>query len=1209
MTIALTPRKAINKAYLKVKPTRSEIELFIENLLKLLTHINDAETEEFHKNIISDFLKKTYYDQTHFINTKGRNDLVIHNGNTAQDTVGVIIEAKRTTNSSEMLRQENLNTKAMQELVLYYLRERITNKNLEVKHLIATNINEWFIFDASVFEKAFAQNKKLVHDFVAFEEGRLSGTKTDFFYANIAAPAIGAIQGALEYAYVDLRTFSNLLNKSNTEFGKLIPLYKLFSPQHLLKTKFINDSNNLNNAFYSELLHIIGLTEKKDGSKKLIVRNEEASRHTGSLIENAIIQIESLDKISRIPNCKQYGETKEKQLFNVALELVITWVNRILFLKLLEAQLVTYNKDDTSYRFLSIENVGDFDELNALFFQVLAVKQQERNSGVKAKYGKVPYLNSSLFDVTDIEHQAILISNLSDEKKLPLLSSTVLKGRLGKKVTGELNAIEYLFKFLDAYDFTSEGGDEVKESSKALINASVLGLIFEKINGYKDGSFFTPGFITMYMCRETIRRAVIQKFNECKGWTCNSIEELYNEIKDTQEANAIVNSITICDPAVGSGHFLVSSLNELIAVKAELRILQDKSGKWLKEYNVDVVNDELIVTDEDGEFLTYNTNSKESQRIQETLFNEKKTIIENCLFGVDINPNSVKICRLRLWIELLKNAYYKENGELETLPNIDINIKSGNSLISRFQLNADLKSALKISNLNITKYKAAVQSYKNATSKEQKHEMEELIAAIKNNFRTEIYSNDKKVVSLANFKDELRTLLNQAHLFEVDKKQEKRIKDKQKKIEGNIGKLEAEIEEIRSNRIYVNAFEWRFEFPEVLNDEGTFIGFDAVIGNPPYGVAIRDKNERAKLTASLGKVPDYEIYYMFINLARLLLKDNHNLSLIIPNTFLFNVFAQSYRLWLLDNFEIDEILDCTQFKLFDDAAVSNAILMCGKRKGSLVGYKPTGDKNSFAELAEQNRSFLGINEVANNNINWSLLFKLNKETISLVRKIKSNSVALSKLFPDTSQGLIAYDKLRGQANSFIKERKLHAMRKIDSTYKCWLYGEDINRYKIKWNEKEFISYCDKVANPRQPKFFIGERILVREITNPRVFAAITDEEFYFDPAVIAIMNPANSTLSLFALLAILNSKLANFYHFNASPKATKGAFPKILICDINNFPLPANLPLNTCNELDKLARKMHKNFDANTDNEIDKLVYRLYLLADDEINVIEQFIH
>ena len=98
------------------------------------------------------------------------------------------------------------------------------------------------------------------------------------------------------------------------------------------------------------------------------------------------------------------------------------------------------------------------------------------------------------------------------EGKIPIISSTVLKDNKGKKLSGEINTLKYLFSFLDAYDFSSEGSEEIQEENKTLINASVLGLIFEKLNGYKEGSYFTPGFITMYMCRETIRRKVIQKF-------------------------------------------------------------------------------------------------------------------------------------------------------------------------------------------------------------------------------------------------------------------------------------------------------------------------------------------------------------------------------------------------------------------------------------------------------------------------------------------------------------------------------------------------------------------------------------------------------------------------------------------------------------------------------------------------------------------------
>ena len=575
----LKPRKALNKAFLKVKPNRSDIESFKTNLSMLLDSINEAESEEFHKNIVIDFLKKTYYDPNHFVNTKGRNDLVIHNGNKAATPVGVIVEAKKPTNKSEMVTTEKLNTKAFQELVLYYLRERITHKNLEVKHLVITNINEWFIFEATTFDRLFAQNKNLVKQFNDFEGGRLADTKTDFFYKQIAEPFIAEITTPVEFAYFNLQDYQKpLRNDDKSDDNKLIALFKLLSPENLLKLPFANDSNSLDKRFYSELLHIIGLTETKEGSKKVIERNKEGERNTGSILEDAIIQLDSLDKISRLERPGQFGNSHPERLFNVALELTITWLNRILFLKLLEAQLITYHKGDKSYSFLNLNKIKNYDDLNSLFFQVLAKKYDERNPDVKELFEKVPYLNSSLFEPTDIEHSTIFISNLKDDKTIPIISSTVLKNDQGKKRTGKLSTLEYLFEFLDAYDFSSEGSEEIQEDNKSLINASVLGLIFEKINGYKDGSFFTPGFITMYMCRETILKAVVKKFNETKNWECKDLIELYDKIEDRKEANEIVNSIKICDPAVGSGHFLVSALNEMIAVKNDLKILQDRQG-------------------------------------------------------------------------------------------------------------------------------------------------------------------------------------------------------------------------------------------------------------------------------------------------------------------------------------------------------------------------------------------------------------------------------------------------------------------------------------------------------------------------------------------------------------------------------------------------------------------------------------------------------
>ena len=1208
--VKISPKKSLNKAFLKQRPLRSEIELFKSNLIRLLDKIDEIEREENQKNHIRDFLRDTYYKETNEINTKDTKDLVIHLGKTNKDKVGVIIEAKRPGNKNEMISEAKPNSKAFQELILYYLRERIEENNIDIKYLIASNVHEWYIFEASYFEKHFYKNKSFVKQYEEWRDGKKVTKDTNLFYNDIAKPFIDKIDEEIPCTYFDIREYEKILrNTDKADDKNLIALQKLLSPFFLLKVPFANDSNSLNEKFYKELLHIIGLEEVKEGTKS-IIRRKEKDKQAGSLIENAINILVTEDALHKLKDKSIFGQTKDEQLFGVALELSLTWINRILFLKLLEGQLITYHKGNKDYRFLNSEMIHDFDELYKLFHQVLARNISERTASIKAKYAKVPYLNSSLFEISELEDATIKINSLDIE----LIGNTILKE--DKKKNNALPALEYLFKFLDAYDFASEGGEDIAEDNKTIINASVLGKVFEKINGYKDGAIFTPGFITMYMSRQSLRLAVIQKFNDYfktkKIDEVKTFEELYNRIDkiDIKTANEIINSLRICDPAVGSGHFLVSVLNELIVIKSELGILIDSNGKRLRDYEIVVDNDELIISDDNGIF-EYNYQNKESQRVQETIFNERQTIIENCLFGVDINPNSVKICRLRLWIELLKSSYYKapDFTELETLPNIDINIKCGNSLISRYALDADLKKALQKSKWNITSYRLAVMTYRNAKSKDEKRAMEQLINEIKNNFETEIQLNDKRFKKLRDLKGELFTLANQGVLFDKSEKEKKDWNKKVSELTEAVKKQEELIDEIKSNVIYKNAFEWRFEFPEVLDDKGDFVGFDVVIGNPPYGVSIKD-SYRTTVVESLGKVPDFEIYYFFINISKRILKPNGIKSYIIPNTILFNVFAKNYRENLFNDWQINEILDCTEFNVFEGSATVRCIITQFQncKSNDFVSYRPTANISSFEELISRDLSKTTKEILVANNRNWALVFKLDSKTLNIVAKIRKDKKTLIEYFPDISQGLIAYDKYQGQDEKTIKNRIYHSLTK-QTGWKKWLWGEDITPYSVVWNGKEYINYCDGIANPREPKYFKGERVLVREITNPKIYAGFSNEESYNDPAIINILNNPEGKISIKVLLSILNSKLATYYHFNSSPKATKGAFPKILVEDLKNFPLPTISPKDQkalIDYVDKIFKNKEENKDtSDIESKIDQMVYRLYDLTDEEIKIVE----
>jgi len=1245
----LNLRNSINKAYLKVKPNRTHIETFKKNISNLFDQIRESESEEFHKNIISEFLKNTFYSPNNYINTKGRSDLVIHNGKDSKSTVGVLFEVKKPSNKSEMPTCENINTKAFHELILYYLRERITNKNIEVKHLVITNILEWFIFNASDFERLFVNDKSIVKQFTDFEEGRLPGTNTDFFYKNIAEPFCNNLESPISVTYFDIRDFEiTIKNANRDDDNKLIALYKILSPEHLLKLPFANDSNNLDKTFYNELLHIIGLEETKGGSKKLIGRKIEKKRNPGSLIENSITILNYEDCLSQLPKLSDFGSNKEEQLFNIALELVITWINRILFLKLLEGQLIKYNNGEKSFRFLNIERIHDYDELNKLFFQVLAVKESDRSEEIKQKFGKVPYLNSSLFEPSDLEHKTIRINSLEDHSKHPVLKGTVLKDKTGKKLIGDLNPLQYLFEFLDSYDFSSEGSEDIQEENKTLINASVLGLIFEKINGYKDGSFFTPGFITMYMCHETIRRAVVQKFNELKVWNCETISDIYNKIENITEANQIVNSLRICDPAVGSGHFLVSALNEIIAIKSELKILSDREGKKLKEYTIEVINDELIITDEQSKLFEYNPKSKESQRVQETIFQEKQKIIENCLFGVDINPNSVKICRLRLWIELLKNAYYKtgtENRELETLPNIDINIKCGNSLINRYPLDADIKTALKSSKWNVDNYREAVMTYRNAQSKDEKRSMEQLISKIKNDFETEVSKSDKRFLKLNKLNGELLSLTGQSSLFDLTKTQKEEWAKKVKKLTEEIKKYENEIEEIKSNKIYEDAFEWRFEFPEVLNNDGDFVGFDVVIGNPPY---IRQEQLAAFKTYLKSNYSVFsgtgDLFSYFYERSFNVLS-NKGFFCFINNTFDKTNAGKILRKYIQEKFSILKHVDFTSVIVFEEATTYPIILLICKvkpNKNELDTLKiEPGEYNLYRENIFEQSSFIKISQQSLDPNYWNFNNKIKSGLLNKILIHKPIVTQYGKCYYGIKTGFneafiiskIQKAEFEKGSNSnaelikpFLegKDLKKWFTPKIEKWLIFTRRGTDIEKYSsIKYHLEKYKDQLTPKKNPsdkigRKPgsykwfeiqdsvdyyKFFEGSKIVWPNLQNKNKFLFDQEGRYINAPGVIF---PTKDKF----LLAFLNSSLVWYFLKNICVIRT-GGFIEVKPQYFEQIPIPEisdEIKSVLSDKVDQLICLKESDPAADMrdlESEIDRLVYELYGLTEEEIRIVE----
>ena len=712
----ITLKESMNHSVQAIMPLDEEKEVFNQKLVGYLTHLRDKEleSEEYQKNLLKGFLESVL--PYNFINTSSRIDLAIYNGKDANSSLGILFECKSLTNKSEMMSTEKINSKAFQEIVYYYLQERLVNKNLEIKKCIITNGLSWFVIEAKEFEKHFFKNKKLVDLVTKFRNNQLSSNKTDFLYSEVIAPEVDkAIEKGIVIAHFDLSQALVKTSKSiEIKKNNLTQLYRFFTAENLLNKEIFTDSNKLNKNFYDELLYLMGLEEMKSGTSKIISRLKPAKRQRYSFVENIIDKLDMKD----VPKDKQE---------DIAIQLTVVWINRILFLKLLESQLVLFNKDE-SYRFLTYEKLPNFEEIYSLFFAVLAKKVSERSDRVQEKFGYVPYLNSSLFEETGLEfsRDGIGIDRLP-EGDIEIFSKSALKGADKKLKKGKINFIEYLFEFLDAYDFSTTITHHEK-SKNDLINASVLGLIFEKINGYRDGSFYTPGNITMYMSRKAIRTSAVDKINEALDWQCESIEDIKFNIRNAQIAKKVsdaIDSLKVCDPAVGSGHFLVSILNEIIALKSDLNVLFDAEGNYIGNLiQCYVINDELVIQDMSGNNFVYQTGNQQSELIQKAIFYQKRHILENSLFAVDINPSSVNICRLRLWIELLKSSYYYQDTEtnqlvLTTLPNIDINIKVGDSLLHKF----DFDYEFDMRKTDFKDYLSLVKDYKETNNKHVKAEI------------------------------------------------------------------------------------------------------------------------------------------------------------------------------------------------------------------------------------------------------------------------------------------------------------------------------------------------------------------------------------------------------------------------------------------------------------------------------------------------------
>ncbi|EAH7226179.1 Eco57I restriction-modification methylase domain-containing protein [Campylobacter coli] len=1244
---AMDEKEFLNPYYRKKPILEAELNEFTKALKDYKTSLeNNLKNNE--DSLVANALSK-FFENLHFeCEIKS-----IHKGNSGMDLalkkdkqIQVIVEAK-LPHSKEFFSQSKPNCKALHECILYYLRERKA-LNSSLKHIIITDFYRFYIFKADLFEELFNKNKYFKEAFENFEsKNSLFKGNTDEFYKECekllsSEKYLDSItrkdlfdEPSLKGVFIDIKP---ILEQEKPSFSKLKPLFKIFHKDFLLSEFNPNDANSLNNAFYKELLYILGLYESKQNSKLIIAKSEESKEEQGTFY-TAI-----------------NSKLKEEN-FETILKLLILWLNRILFLKLIESNLVRFN-DDKNLKFLNFKKIPDFDKLSELFFEILA---KGRSARKKSEFAYLPYLNSSLFEKQSIEN-TLEISNLNNDLKLNYYKNTVLKDDKCKAKKGQVRLLEYLFEFLDSFDFGSDDEQSEILSQKELISSSVLGNVFEKLNGYKEGSFYTPSFITSYMCKESITKVVLDKFNAQFDLDAKNISELRKSLRkeDKKAQKELLNSIKICDPAVGSGHFLVSALNIMLSIYDELNLFDE-------EFYLEVQNDEILITNHKGEFIEYkrpSTPKDKAHLIQQELFHTKKDIIENNLFGVDINPNSCEITKLRLWIELLKHSFYQsfddENyHDLKTLPNIDINIKCGNSLVSYFETGKSLSHYPNIKE-RMSKYKRIVKDYKegfytdkNLIAKEIKNLQESFKNfCLKDKFNKEIkqltnganeYSKKYGDFLADEHHDEKFKSFFSKNMFEFSFDEKVATKEF-----ANLKKEYDNIFNLESN----HPFEWRFEFPEILDDDGNFKGFDLIIGNPPY---IKE-NDNKDLFTNTKKLRTYQgkmdIWYHFVGRGFDILKNNGYLAFIATNNWVTNSGAKKLRNIVLEESQILSLVDFSSFMVFDSASIQTMIMQFQKIK------PPKNYEFHFAKITTQtpiyedalsllknektqNNEILSINLTPKKFIDKTLNFTKSdyEELFNKIQKygkfyLEESEVAQG-IVPAIDEAFVIKDKNVFSKNEqcFIKEYYTGLSGKFYSSF--------TDKYLIYLSNKNYSGNLDDLPNlkqhfqkykeilkeskikyktPNKPYFYLhrereekffkkGEEKIISQVRCIEPIFVYSNENFYGSRALFFIQT---CRINLKYLTGVLNSKLIAFWLKHKGK--IQGNLFKIDKEPLLNIPV---VNINSKNEklanklislVDEILKAKEQDKNANTqelENKINSLVYKLYNLTEDEIKIIE----
>jgi tRNA1(Val) A37 N6-methylase TrmN6 len=877
------------------------------------------------------------------------------------------------------------------------------------------------------------------------------------------------------------------------------------------------------------------------------------------------------------------------------------------------------------------------DFLSVLFFDTLNTKRpDDLIELVAGKPCRIPFLNGGLFEEENKNHRNLIF---------------------------DTNLFKNLFNFFDQYNFTIYEDDP--NDHTVAVDPEMLGHIFENLlEDNKDkGAYYTPKEIVHYMCQESlieylttwfenqgydiINDVGFDKFSNNKQIDRILIEKLLKKNLDDQdqklikqysaEFNNALDRVKICDPAIGSGAFPMGLLHEIFTAKQTLH------------------------TFEFGNTTNFNASGV------------KLNIIQNSIYGVDIERGAVDIARLRFWLSLIV-----DEPEPKALPNLDYKIVVGNSLVSKLgddiiDIDWEMKGS-KQGNIFVDVFKP--EEILKQISQEQK----------------EFFSPDsdkkKLAADIRNLKIDL--LISQLELMVKSKGMETKPTSTGKTLTKQteiylqtIGwkNTITQLNKLKTKpELPLHFFDWKLDFPEVMNpylfagdkdspevattnkqinalnaqidainlhlsqhninihlchlqanivqsqiviikqqlleieiQQNSSMGFDIVIGNPPY-VFARDSKSKGITQADKEYYPKHyqvteyqlNLYPLFIEKGYNLLKNKGLLDYITPNNWLTISSNKNLRKFILDNSHL-KIVNFYA-KVFESADVDSSIILFEKSQ-----------QNKSIELFEYTDNFYSIFETKTNYFLQQKDYIINieafknTESLSLLEKIELQSIQI-KTIADVKAGLQAYERGKGnppQTEEIKENRVYHSTTKINDDYIKYLDGKDVCRYYLGWSG-EYLKYGDNLASPRKDfSLFSTPRILVRQIPSPLPYsinACFTQEIILNDRNSMNIINLQENPM---LILGIFNSKLISYWFAHKFGKLQRGIFPQFKVNELATFPIPKNFgnyQQPVIKLVDEILKKKKKDVKADVselEQKIDNLVYKLYELTYEEVKITD----